>query len=163
MGNPAPNKEPAMYRIVRCYMNRNIPKRTIASRLTLEEAQAHCEPDLYHPGRQGPHPEAWPVVRRLHGDLAMPDPTDKPINVSQSHRRSVGTTYHGPTNHRGSRISVRSENLRLWVSWDYAKDPAENHASAARVFLVKYSWDGEWIGGGSPDGTGYVFVNLNRS
>jgi hypothetical protein len=31
-----------MYRIVRCYMDRNIPKRTIATRLTLEEAQAHC-------------------------------------------------------------------------------------------------------------------------
>lgn len=32
-----------MYKIVRMYFDRNIPKRTIATGLTLEEAQAHCK------------------------------------------------------------------------------------------------------------------------
>lgn len=31
------------YKIVRMYFNRDIPKRTIKSGLTLEQAQAHCE------------------------------------------------------------------------------------------------------------------------
>lgn len=31
-----------MYKIVRSYFNRNIPKRTIKTGLTLEQAQAHC-------------------------------------------------------------------------------------------------------------------------
>jgi hypothetical protein len=31
-----------MYKIVRHYFDRNIPKRTIKARLTLDEAQAHC-------------------------------------------------------------------------------------------------------------------------
>lgn len=31
-----------MYKIVRMYANDDIPKRTIKTRLTLEEAQAHC-------------------------------------------------------------------------------------------------------------------------
>jgi hypothetical protein len=30
------------YKIVRMYFNNDIPKRTIATRLSLEEAQAHC-------------------------------------------------------------------------------------------------------------------------
>lgn len=30
------------YKIVRMYFNKDIPKRTIDTRLTLEEAQAHC-------------------------------------------------------------------------------------------------------------------------
>lgn len=32
-----------MYKIVRMYFDRNIPKRTIATGLTLEEAQTHCK------------------------------------------------------------------------------------------------------------------------
>jgi hypothetical protein len=31
-----------MYKIVRMYFDRNIPKRTIETGLTLEQAQAHC-------------------------------------------------------------------------------------------------------------------------
>ena len=31
-----------MYRIVRCYQHSDIPRRTIKTGLTLEEAQAHC-------------------------------------------------------------------------------------------------------------------------
>ena len=31
-----------MYKIVRNYFNDNIPRRTIATGLTLDEAQAHC-------------------------------------------------------------------------------------------------------------------------
>jgi len=32
-----------MYKIVRLYLNPDIPKRTIKSWVTLEEAQKHCE------------------------------------------------------------------------------------------------------------------------
>lgn len=32
----------ATYKIVRMYFNSDIPKRTVKTRLTLEEAQAHC-------------------------------------------------------------------------------------------------------------------------
>ena len=33
----------ATYKVVRCYMNREVRRPTIATRLTLEEAQAHCK------------------------------------------------------------------------------------------------------------------------
>lgn len=72
-------------------------------------------------------------------------------------RQSIATKYQGPTDYRGARVIARSATgHRLTVAWNYALDPAGNHAEAARALAAKLGWMGEWYGGSTP--TGYVFV-----
>ena len=72
-------------------------------------------------------------------------------------RQSIATKYHGPTDYRGARVTARSASgHRLTVAWNYALDPAGNHAEAARALAIKLGWVGEWYGGSTTDG--YVFV-----
>lgn len=40
----------------------------------------------------------------------------------------ITTTYHGPTNTRGSRITVKSESASKTVSYDYAASNAHDAA-----------------------------------
>lgn len=51
--------------------------------------------------------------------------------------RLVETRYHGPTAHKGARVSVRWSGGRasLWVAWDYALDNLENHRRALARFV----------------------------
>jgi hypothetical protein len=44
----------------------------------------------------------------------------------------IVTKYHGPTSHRGARVSARSFNKRAWVSWDDDLDMVANHDRAVR-------------------------------
>lgn len=75
---------------------------------------------------------------------------------------SIITRYHGPTDHNGSRISASAEGVkRVYVSYDYALNAAENHAAAAAALANRHGWlkDGmELTGGGLPNGRGYAFV-----
>lgn len=47
---------------------------------------------------------------------------------------AIITRYKGPTDHKGSRVSVSCDGRRMSVPWDYALNPAENHAAAALAF-----------------------------
>ena len=76
--------------------------------------------------------------------------------------KAIWTTYHGPTNSRGSRITAAAEGSRVTVPYDYgAKDP---HHTAALALCAKMGWTGDLITGGRPDGKGnvYVFVDDER-
>ena len=81
---------------------------------------------------------------------------------------AIETRYHGPGNVRGSRVSVRRMDDdkrpdRIYVSWDHALNPEENHRAAALVWLRKHDWldaYGAWIGGHTQHGM--VFVNEGR-
>jgi hypothetical protein len=86
----------------------------------------------------------------------------KTATVRHSHRQAISTRYLGPTNHRGARIKVTAEAGALTVSWDHSLNVDENHAKAAKAFADRWDWGGVWIGSPSPDGKGYVFVNLPR-
>ncbi len=57
---------------------------------------------------------------------------------------SIKTKYLGPTNYRGSRVSVTDDGgfdsnpRRLVVGWDYALDTTGNHAAAAAAWIEKF-------------------------
>jgi len=57
---------------------------------------------------------------------------------------SIKTRYIGPTNSRGSRISVTDDGgfndnrRRLVIGWDYALNTNENHAAAASAWIEKF-------------------------
>jgi len=60
---------------------------------------------------------------------------------------SIKTKFIGPTDYRGSRISVTDDGRfdnkprRLVVGWDYALNPSENHAAAASAWIAKFIAD----------------------
>lgn len=77
-------------------------------------------------------------------------------------RAGIVTRFLGPTNHRGSRVAV-SDNYhgdvrRIYVSWDHALNPAQNHAAAARAWLAKYNPDAELAMPGIDCGKGYAWT-----
>ena len=56
-------------------------------------------------------------------------------------RSSIRTKYIGPTNHRGSRVSVSCDygmRPRMFVNWDESLNSNENHRRAAELWLDKY-------------------------
>lgn len=77
--------------------------------------------------------------------------------------QAIETKYYGPTNHRGSRVRAKAQVGTLWHDWDYSLSADENHTAAARALADAWGWAGEWNGGSNADGTGYVFVNVDRS
>ena len=92
--------------------------------------------------------------------------TKEKATVRNSHRVVIRTKYHGPTDYKGSRISVAhgqggcGAGKRTWVGWDYALNPEENHAQAIQAHLDRMGWDGEWVIGA--DDAGYVAVQAGR-
>ena len=73
-------------------------------------------------------------------------------------RQAITTKYHGPTDHRGSRVIARAEAGSIVWSWDHALDIQENHTKAAEALARKFGWAGVWCGGGTRDGYTYVLV-----
>ena len=86
--------------------------------------------------------------------------TKQRATVTNTHRVVVRTKYHGPTNHRGSRISVTHAQggKRIYVEWDYSLGLAENHCHAVQVYLDHMEWEGAWRAGA--DDTGYYAVKV---
>jgi hypothetical protein len=72
--------------------------------------------------------------------------------------KSIETTYHGPTNTRGSRISATDGDNRVSVSYDSALSSEENHQKAAMELRTKLEWTGRMIGGHTKAGMVWVFV-----
>lgn len=72
--------------------------------------------------------------------------------------QAIVTKYIPPTNTRCSRIKASAWVGSVTISWDYSLDVEENHLAAAKALADKYSWRGNFVGGGSPDEKGYCFV-----
>jgi hypothetical protein len=72
--------------------------------------------------------------------------------------QAITTKYLGPTNTKESRIRVSSQAGSRTFSWKYETGVEENHVAAAMAYADFMSWNGEWVGGALPDGTGYAFV-----
>ena len=68
-------------------------------------------------------------------------------------RQAIRTTYHGPTNARGSRIIARAAAGSKSFPWDYALDPAENHRAAALKYAQALGWSTTLQGGCLHDGS----------
>lgn len=80
-----------------------------------------------------------------------------------SGRVGIVCRYHGPTNSRGSRISVgrAAGPGRIYVSWDHALNVEENYVAAVREYVERMDWDGVWCVGLIDNG-GAVAVRLPR-
>jgi len=73
--------------------------------------------------------------------------------------KTIETKYHGATNSKPSRISATTQrNPRIYLSYDYALIPEENHQAAAAELLTKMEWSGRMVGGHIKDGMAWVFV-----
>lgn len=75
----------------------------------------------------------------------------------------VRSKYHGPTNHRGSRISVEladgmGNSHRRYYSWEYALNPTANHLRAIQQYLEDRNMRGRWVY--AHNHTGYTAVRL---
>ena len=111
--------------------------------------------------------------------------TTKP-SFTCSTRLSIETVYHGPTYHRGSRITARCNDTgramayrrmtsscngqmndtgramadSVTLPYDHSLSAEGNHEAAAAALAEKLGWsgwDGRWIGGSTP--RGYVFAH----
>jgi hypothetical protein len=79
--------------------------------------------------------------------------------------QAIVTRYHGPTNHKGSRISARAEAGRIFRHYDHALDAKENHAQAALDLAESMGWlrPGTRLHGGAlPGNAGYCFVKTRE-
>ena len=90
-----------------------------------------------------------------NGKFSQPGDT---ITVAEPMRQAIVTRYHGPTNTRGSRVSAKCAGGRVSVPYDHELNAGDNHAAAAASLAAKLGWTGRMVGGGTPDGTGNVFV-----
>ena len=92
--------------------------------------------------------------------------------VSESWRTVIRCKYHGPTNHRGSRITVArfessahgTDPNRITVGWDYSKNTGENYAAAVAEYVRRANWGGGGRVGTVTDGAVAVWVgNLDET
>lgn len=77
------------------------------------------------------------------------------ITVTESGRVAIVATYHGPTNHHGTRIVVRRADgggKRITVGWDHALNTGENYAEAVRQYVEAMEWGGRWNVGATRTG-----------
>ncbi len=93
--------------------------------------------------------------------------TKKACKVSESYRVALRCKYLGPTDHRGSRISIQryesnthgKDPNRLMISWDYALNIGENYAEAVRQYVEKANWGGQWVTSTITDGAVAVCID----
>ncbi len=79
--------------------------------------------------------------------------------------QGIITKYLPVTNHRGSRIKAAAAAGSITVPYDHALNIENNHYAAAEALANKFGWlanGWELVQGGSPDGSGYVFVQIPR-
>jgi len=76
--------------------------------------------------------------------------------------QAIRTVYHGPTNHRGSRITATaSGGAKLTLPKDHSLDTDAAHRAAAEALAAKLGWPGDLIQGSLGDS--YVFVFAPKS
>mgnify|MGYP001596465819 CR=1 FL=1 len=72
--------------------------------------------------------------------------------------KAIMTTYHGPTNTRGSRIiATDGDRNRISIPYPYELSGEACHRKAAEALKDKMGWKGELIGGGLKNGYAFVF------
>ena len=77
-------------------------------------------------------------------------------------RQAIETKYLGPTNSRGGRVKATAQAGSVTVAWDHALDTDDNHTRAAEALRKKFGWEGKLLGGGKPDGSGNVYVFVEK-
>ena len=78
--------------------------------------------------------------------------------------KAIKTTYRGPTNTRGSRITASDEDgNRVTISYPYALSGMDCHAKAAVALCHKMGWTGKLHGGALKDCYVFVFAPSRRA
>jgi hypothetical protein len=77
-------------------------------------------------------------------------------------RQAITTKYIPQTNTREARIRARAAAGSIIVNWQSGHNVEENHRMAALQFAQSKDWVGSWYQGSNHEGTGYVFVCLDR-
>lgn len=98
------------------------------------------------------------LVEKLDNNRA---PDHDTVTVTDSWRVSIVTKYHGPTNNRGSRISVTANGAgrkRIYVEYRHDLNIGDNHAEAVRQYAQLMGWAGRWITGGTDTGAVAVWA-----
>ena len=54
--------------------------------------------------------------------------------------QAIRTTYHGPTDTKGSRFTARANGGSITVSYDYSLAIDRNHVRAAEALALKLEW-----------------------
>ena len=76
--------------------------------------------------------------------------------------KAIKTTYHGPTNFKGSRIIARDgDGNRITIGYPYELSGDAVHEKAARALMLKMNWTGKLYTGWLEKGT-YVHVIGDR-
>lgn len=77
--------------------------------------------------------------------------------------KAIQTTYHGPTNANGSRISASdTDGNRVTIPYPHEYSGAKCHAQAALALCRKMGWGGTLIAGGLKDHFVFVFAEGER-
>ena len=78
--------------------------------------------------------------------------------------QTINCKYHGPTNHKGARVSATTSegHGRVYVSRN-ADRVEDDFIKAARLCAEKMDWKGTMQGGHTKDGMVFVFQHgMNR-
>jgi len=74
--------------------------------------------------------------------------------------KTVETTYHGPTDCRGSRIiATDCGDHRIVCGYNFAINMEPNHAAAAIALCKKLGWAGTLQGGHTKHGMVWAFID----
>lgn len=73
--------------------------------------------------------------------------------------QAIVTKWHGPTNHKGSRVTARCDAGSVTIPWDDALDVMKNHRAAITALVKKLGWPGVWQMGSAPGkGSPHAYV-----
>lgn len=70
--------------------------------------------------------------------------------------QAIRTTYHGPTNYRGARITAVCDAGKVTIPYPYELNSEQGHRKAAEALMAKLGWNEPLTQGGL--GKGYVFT-----
>lgn len=74
--------------------------------------------------------------------------------------KAIKTTYHGPTNTKGTRIIASDgDGNQITISRDCAREIVEDHRRAAEALCDKMGWKGKLIGGSLASCMVWVFLD----
>ena len=77
--------------------------------------------------------------------------------------KAIKTTYHGPTDTRGSRITASdTDGNSITIPYPHEFSGAECHAQAAIALCRKMGWRGDLIAGGLRDCYVFTFAWSDR-
>lgn len=75
--------------------------------------------------------------------------------------QAIVVKYIGPTDARGSSVKASCQAGSVTLDWNDALNANSNHAAAVEALVTKLAWDGDWYGGGSPDGQMSCWVRVS--